>query len=104
MRCSTVGVSDDLDISVGSGSDKTRRYRTHRTVVRREGLIELSHPAADSGAGLYKINFKAGIGKIKSGLNAGDTTANNHYRTIFLRIYIHLKPLPIDKTQKNNEK
>ena len=36
-----LGVGDDLDVEVASGFDQLRRQRAHRTVVGREGLIEL---------------------------------------------------------------
>ena len=56
---------------------QSRRHRAHGAVVGRKRLIELSHPAADGGLGLYKINLDACVRQVQRGLHPPDATAHH---------------------------
>src|SRR3990172_3387505 len=55
-----------------------RRFNAHGAVVRGKGLIKLGHLAADGRRLVDQVNLEARVGKIKSGLNTADPTADDH--------------------------
>ena len=50
---------------------------TSSAVQGGEGLVQLSHLAADGGLGLHDIYGEAGVSDIQSGLDTGDTAADH---------------------------
>ena len=58
--------------------DQFGRQYSNGAVIGREGLVKLGHMAANGRRLVDQVNLKAGIGKIKRGLNTADPSANNH--------------------------
>jgi len=55
-----------------------RGQDTRRAVERWKGLVELGHVTTDRWFAFDQINLKAGIGHLKSGLDAGYTATHDH--------------------------
>ena len=77
----------DFNIGMAADFDQFGRQYTGRTVIRREGLVQLSHDTADADSVFDEIDFHSGIGQIERRLNAGDSRTNYHYSTNFFVIF-----------------
>ena len=73
-----VSIRQDFYIGMPADLDQFGRKYSDGAVIGREGLVKLSHMAANGRRLVDQVNLKAGIGKIKRGLNTADPSANNH--------------------------
>jgi len=71
-------IGEDLYIGMPADLDQFGRKYSNGAVIGREGLVKLGHMAANGGCLVDQVDLKAGIGKIKRGLNTADPAANNH--------------------------
>ena len=76
-----LGERDQLDVLVSPHLDEPRSERAHRAIVRREGLVELRHHAADGRLPLQQIRLESGVGQIQGRLHASDPGTDDEYRT-----------------------
>jgi len=65
--------------------DQFGRKNSDGAFIRRKGLIQLSHMAANGGSLIHQIDLKPRIGKIERGLNATDPSADYHHVAEILR-------------------
>ena len=79
-----------VDIEVFADLDKLWGDRAHRTIVCREGFVELGHPAADCGGLLYQIDLVSRVCQVEGGLHPAYTAADNHHRTNFALTVVHI--------------
>ena len=81
LPCYTVNFSKGQDLYVGVpvDLDQFRREYSHRAVIGGEGLIKLSHMAAQGRPLLNEENLEPGVGKVKGGLNTADPSANDQH-------------------------
>ena len=71
-------VGENFDVGVPADLDQLRCENSHRAVVRREGLVELGHVAADRGRLLDEVDPKARRREIERCLDAADAAADDH--------------------------
>ena len=79
-----------------------------RTVKSWEGLVKLSHMAANGWGFVDQVNLKTRSGKIKRGLNTADPSTDNHYVSkmtlcetfakLFNLFFFHFYPLIENQT------
>jgi hypothetical protein len=74
-----VRVSNHLYVQVPADLDQFGGDDSHGAVIGREGLVELSHNAADGGGFLHQVNVVSSICQIESGLHSGYTTTHHHH-------------------------
>ncbi len=72
-------IGEDLYIWVPADLDQFWCEYSHRAVVGRKGLVQLGHMAANAWPFFNQVDLEPGRGKIKRGLNAADSSTNNHY-------------------------
>jgi hypothetical protein len=58
--------------------DQFGRDNSHGTVVGGEGLVQLTHDAANGGGLFHQFYHVSGISQIQGGLHPGDTPADDH--------------------------
>jgi hypothetical protein len=75
------GIDEKVDVEMPSCIDQLGADSTHGAVIGGEGLIELSHVAADSGVAFNEMHEVALISKIETGLHSGDPCADDHHRS-----------------------
>ncbi len=71
-------IGEDLYIGMPVDLDQFGRKYSDGAVIGWEGLVKLGHMAANGRRLVDQVNLKAGIGKIKRGLNTADPSANNY--------------------------
>jgi hypothetical protein len=79
LKREKISVTDYFDIWRPTGLYQLRRQDSKRTIVGRKRFIELGHGTADSRPLFHQIDIIAKFGEIKSSLDTGDTTADNHH-------------------------
>jgi len=72
-------IGEDLYIGMPADLDQLWSEYSHATVIGRKGLVQLRHVATNTWRFFNQVDLKPGRGKIKRGLNAADSSANNHY-------------------------
>jgi hypothetical protein len=72
-----IRISDELDIQMPADLDQFGGDDSHRTVIGRKGLIQLSHGPADGRGFLEEIDVISRIRQIQGGLHPCDTPAHN---------------------------
>ena len=72
-----LGVGDDVDLLALGGVHHLRGEDAGRAVQGREGLVQLRHAAADGGRFFDDVHFKARVGDVERGLDAGDAAADD---------------------------
>jgi hypothetical protein len=72
-------ITEDLDVGMPADLDQFRREYSDGALIGGKGLVQLCHPAANGGAFINQVNFKARIAEIECGLNAADSSTDNHY-------------------------
>jgi hypothetical protein len=73
------GVGEDLYIRMPADLDQFGREYSDGAVIGRKSLVELGHMTANGWSLVDQVNFEAGPGKIKRGLNATDPSADHHH-------------------------
>jgi len=71
-------IGEDLYVGMPADLDQFGRKYSDGAVIGWKGLVKLSHMAANGRRLVDQVDLKAGIGKIKRGLNTADPSANNH--------------------------
>jgi hypothetical protein len=72
--------SEGVDLYVGMPADLDQlgcEY-SHGAVIGRKGLVKLGHVAPNAWRLFDQVHLETGVGKIERGLNAADTSADNH--------------------------
>jgi hypothetical protein len=72
------GITQDLYVRMPADLDQFWREYSDGTLIGREGLVQLGHLAADGGALINQVNFKARIAKVECGLHTADSPADDH--------------------------
>jgi hypothetical protein len=72
-------VGEDLYIGMPADLDQLWCEYSHGTVIGWKGLVQLRHVAANAWRFFNQVDLEPGSGKIKGGLNAADTSTNDHY-------------------------
>ena len=75
------GIGQNFHIQVLTTIDQAGRDSTHGTVIRREGLVQASHVAADGRVLFYHVDLETGIGQVQRGLHPRNTATDNEGRT-----------------------
>ncbi len=94
----------EFDIEMAANLHQLWRDDAHRTVVGREGLVQLGHLAADGRRSFHQVDLEAGVGKVKGRLHAADAAADNHHRPrqgwgdagLQPVLFVHRGPSPAD--------
>jgi hypothetical protein len=73
---------EQFDIGMPADLDQFRGEDSHGAIIGRKGLVQLGHDTADGRRSFHQVDQKAAIGKIQSGLDAGNPTAYDHYRSL----------------------
>ncbi len=74
-----VRVGNHLYVQVPADLDQFGGDDSHGAVIGGEGLVELSHNAADGRGFLHQVNVVSGICQIKSGLHSGYAATHHHH-------------------------
>jgi hypothetical protein len=82
-----IGKSMELDILMPADLDQFGRDYSHRAIIRRKGLVQLGHHAADGGRLFNDVHIIAGICKVKGSLHTGNATSDYYHRSNFLTHY-----------------
>lgn len=69
---------EQFNVGMAGTFDQFWRNDAHGAVVGWEGLVQLRHDPANGGRLFHQVNEKAGIGKIKRRLDAGDSATDHH--------------------------
>jgi hypothetical protein len=72
-------IGEDFYIWVPADLDQLWREYSHGAVISWKRLVQLRHVAANAWSFFNQVDFEPGRGKIKRGLNAADSSTNNHY-------------------------
>jgi hypothetical protein len=72
-------IGEDLYIGMPADLDQFWCEYSHGAVICRKGLVQLRHMAANAWPFFNQVDFEPGHGKIERGLNAADSSTNNHY-------------------------
>jgi len=72
-------IAQDFDVWMPADLDQFGREYSDGALIGGEGLIQLGHLAANGGAFVNQINFKARIAKVERGLNTADSPTDNHH-------------------------
>jgi len=72
-------IAQDLNVGMPADLDQFGREYSDGALIGRKGLVQLRHLPANGGAFINEVNFKTRIAKIECGLNATDSTTDNHH-------------------------
>jgi len=72
-------IGEDFYIGVPADLDQLWREYSHGALVGWKGLVQLRHMAANAWPFFNQVHLEPGGGEIKRGLNAADSSTNNHY-------------------------
>ena len=71
------GVGQNLDIGMPAAFNEFRTLDAHGAVIGGKGLVELGHLAANGRGFVHQENLETRFGKIESGLDAADSSADD---------------------------
>jgi hypothetical protein len=86
-------IGEDLYVGMPADLDQLGRQYSHGAVIGGKGLVQLRHMAANARGLFNQVNLKTGRGKIKRGLNAADSSTDNHY-VAYIVLFKALAELP----------
>ena len=73
-----LGAGQDGNIRVPGALNKLGGQDAHGAVIGREGLVQLGHLAADSGALFYQVDLEARVRQVQGGLYSAHPSPDNH--------------------------
>jgi hypothetical protein len=73
---------EQFDIGMPADLDQFGSKNSHRTIIGRERLIQLGHGTAYGRGAFHQVDIKPSLGKIQRRLHAGNTSADNHHRSL----------------------
>jgi hypothetical protein len=71
-------IGQDLYVGMPADLDQFGREYSNGAVIGGKGLVQLRHMAANGRCFVNQVNLETSCGKIKSGLNTADPSADNH--------------------------
>ena len=83
-------VGQEVDVGVAEALDHLGGQDAHGAVVGGKGLVQLRHPAADTGSLLHQVDAKPHVRKVDGCLNPGDTATYYRYSST-----LHVRHLPV---------